>query len=77
MISIDKIDSKFTFVLAAAKRARQLQGGARALVQTTARKSTWMAMEEVLAGAVPYDLPPDEEELEESKGKKRAKRGGK
>ncbi len=77
MISIDKIDSKFTFVLAAAKRARQLQGGARPLVQTTARKSTWMAMEEVLAGAVPYDLLPDEEELEESKGKKRAKRGGK
>lgn len=77
MISIDRIDSKFTFVLAAAKRARQLQGGARPLVQTTARKSTWMAMEEVIAGAVPYELPRDEEGTEETKGKKKGKRASK
>lgn len=70
MIALDKIDSKFAFVLAAAKRARQLQGGAKPLIHTVARKPTRMAMEEVLGGAVPFDLPPLGEEVEDSKGKK-------
>ncbi|MFQ5722901.1 MAG: DNA-directed RNA polymerase subunit omega [Terriglobia bacterium] len=74
MISVDRIESKFTFVLAAAQRARQLQAGARPLVPTAARKSTWMAMEEVLAGVVPYELPGTDEEAEPAKGKKKAKR---
>jgi len=74
MISIDKIDSKFTFVLAAAKRARQLQGGAKPLVPSQARKPTRIAMEEVLAGAVPHELPPVAGEGEDGK-KGKGKRG--
>ncbi|MEE8200953.1 MAG: DNA-directed RNA polymerase subunit omega [Candidatus Acidoferrales bacterium] len=74
MSSLDRIDSKFTFVLAAAKRARQLQAGARPLVPTTAHKSTCMAMEEVLAGVVPYVLPGVDEEAEQAKAKKKGKR---
>lgn len=71
MIPLDKIDAKFAFVLAAAKRARQLQAGAKPLVPTTAHKSTRMAMEEVAQGAVPFELPVVEEEGEETgKGKK-------
>ena len=72
MIALDKIESKFAFVLAAAKRARQLQAGAKPLVPTTAHKFTRMAMEEVLGGAVPFDLPglAEEEEAEDGKGKK-------
>jgi len=70
MIPVDQIESKFSFVLAAAKRARQLQAGARPLIHTSARKPTRMAMEEVAAGTVPFDLPPLEDESEEDKGKK-------
>jgi len=77
MISVDKIESKFTFVLAAAKRARQLQGGAKPLLETQARKATRIAMEEVFAGLVPFDLPGVEGEDEDSKGKKKAKRAAK
>ena len=73
MIPVDKIESKFTFVLAAAKRARQLQAGAKPLIPSSARKSTRIAMEEVVAGAVPFELPGQEEKEDgrEKKGKKR------
>ncbi|MCI0459194.1 MAG: DNA-directed RNA polymerase subunit omega [Gemmataceae bacterium] len=76
MIHPDKIERRFAYVLAAAKRARQLQAGAKPLVPTTAHKFTRMAMEEVAAGMVPYALPELEgEEGEDSKGKKgKAKR---
>lgn len=69
MIPLDKLDSKFAFVLAAAKRARQLQGGAKPLVQTSAHKPTRMAMHEVVAGAVPYSLPAVDGEDSDGKGK--------
>lgn len=75
MISSDKIDRRFAFVLAAAKRARQLQAGAKPLVSTTAHKFTRMAMEEVGAGEVPFELPSLDDEAGEGKkkGKKRSK----
>ncbi len=69
-VPLDKLDSKFAFVLAAAKRARQLQAGAKPLVQTTGQKPTRIAMEETFQGAVPYDLPEGDDE----KGKKKARR---
>ncbi|HSC78312.1 MAG TPA: DNA-directed RNA polymerase subunit omega [Candidatus Acidoferrales bacterium] len=71
MIPLDKLDSKFAFVLAAAKRARQVQQGAKPLVHTTGHKSTRIAMEETFQGAVPFDLPSLEEEDEEGKKSKR------
>ena len=49
------IDSKFRFILVAAKRARQLQAGARALVQTQTKKVTKVAQMEVEAGHVPFE----------------------
>lgn len=58
MIFVDRIEKKFAFVIAASLRARQLQGGARPLIQAGAHKTTVIAMEEVMAGAVPFDLPP-------------------
>lgn len=70
MIPLDKVDSKFAFVLAAAKRARQLQAGAKTLIPTTAHKFTRMAMEEVLAGVVPFSLPPLDDEVDDGKEKK-------
>ncbi len=50
------IDSKFRFILIAAKRARQLQSGARPLVQTAAKKPTKVAAQEVEAGLVPFEM---------------------
>jgi DNA-directed RNA polymerase subunit omega len=64
------IESKFRFILVAAKRARQLQAGAKPLMQTQWKKATKVAQSEVLAGLVPIELveiPPEGD----SKNKKR------
>ncbi len=50
------IDSKFRFILVAAKRARQLQAGAKPLVQTQSKKLTKVAQMEVETGLVPYEV---------------------
>jgi DNA-directed RNA polymerase subunit omega len=49
------IDSKFRFILVAARRARQLQAGAKSLVQTQTKKVTRVAQLEVEAGLVPFE----------------------
>jgi len=49
------VDSKFRFILVAARRARQLQAGAKPLVQTQSRKATRVAQLEVGAGLVPFE----------------------
>ena len=51
-----KLDSKFRFILVAAKRARQLQAGARPLIQSTSKRLTRVAQQEVMAGLVPFEL---------------------
>jgi len=50
------LDSKFRFILVAARRARQLQGGARPLIQTPTKRSTRVAQQEVGAGLVPIEV---------------------
>ena len=50
------IDSKFRLILVAARRARQVQGGAKPLVLTQARKPTRIAQDELRAGVLPYEL---------------------
>jgi DNA-directed RNA polymerase subunit omega len=52
------LDSKFRFILVAARRARQLQGGAKPLLQTATKRSTRVAQQEVGAGLVPVELMP-------------------
>ena len=52
------IDSKFRFILIAAKRARQLQSGAKPLVHTLSRKPTRIAQEEIRNGSVEWELIP-------------------
>jgi DNA-directed RNA polymerase subunit omega len=54
----DAIDSKFRFILIAAKRARQLQGGAKPMIHTASRKPTRIAQEEVRSGTVKWELVP-------------------
>jgi DNA-directed RNA polymerase subunit omega len=52
----NNIDSKFRYILIAAKRARQLQSGARPLVQAQTKKPTKIAQMEVSAGLVPFEI---------------------
>ena len=52
----DPDQSTYRFIIVASKRARQLQGGARPVLPTSAKKSTIIAMEEVRRGLVKYSL---------------------
>ena len=48
------IDSKFRYVLVAARRAQQLRAGSKARVHSASDKLTVIAQEEVCAGLVPF-----------------------
>ena len=52
----DLAAGKNRFIIVAAKRARQLQNGARPFLPTTSKKPTVIAMEEVRRGLVKYEL---------------------
>jgi DNA-directed RNA polymerase subunit omega len=52
----DEEQSTYRYIIVAAKRARQLQGGARPVLPTSSKKSTIIAMEEVRRGLVKYSL---------------------
>ena len=67
-----KLDSKFRYILVAAKRARQLQAGARPLIQSAEKRLTRVAQAEVGAGLVPFELlAPTAEEIEKNKKQKK------
>ena len=51
---MDGFDSNYRYILVAARRARQIQGGAHALVETNARKPCKIAQQEIEAGKVKY-----------------------
>ncbi|MDZ4798263.1 MAG: DNA-directed RNA polymerase subunit omega [Bryobacteraceae bacterium] len=51
----DREGSTYRFIIVAAKRARQLQNGARSFLPSTSRKPTVAAMEEVRRGLVQYE----------------------
>jgi DNA-directed RNA polymerase subunit omega len=55
VIPDDPEASAYRFIIVAAKRARQLQGGARSMLPTTSKKPTVAAMEEVRRGLVSYE----------------------
>lgn len=48
------IDSKFRYILVAAKRAHQLHAGAKARVQSESKKVIVIAQREVCSGLVPF-----------------------
>ena len=51
-----EVDSKFRFITVAAQRAKQLQNGAKPRVELKSRKPTRVAMQEVLANAVSWEV---------------------
>ena len=53
----DPDQSTYRFIIVAAKRARQLQGGSRPVLPTSSKKPTVIAMEEVRRGLVKYEIP--------------------
>jgi DNA-directed RNA polymerase subunit omega len=53
------VDSKFRFITVAAQRAKQIQNGAKPRVEARSRKPTRVAMQEVLANAVSWELLPE------------------
>jgi DNA-directed RNA polymerase subunit omega len=57
VIPDDPEASVYRFIIVAAKRARQLQSGARSFLPTTSKKPTVLAMEEVRRGLVQYTDP--------------------
>ena len=61
-ISYDNIDNRFLFVIIAAKRALQLQKGAKARTETGTKKPTVNAMQEVLEDKVEFQVPPNSRE---------------
>jgi len=64
VIPDDPESSAYRFIIVAAKRARQLQNGARSFLPTTSKKPTVMAIEEVRRGLVQYDDPTIQRTIE-------------
>ena len=58
---IDGFDSNYRYILVAARRARQLSGGAPPLVSTSTRKPCRVAQEEIAAGKIEYSIQRKDE----------------
>jgi DNA-directed RNA polymerase subunit omega len=54
---IDGFDSNYRYILVAARRARQLQGGAPPVIDTASRKPCRIAQDEIKAGKVKWVIP--------------------
>ena len=54
-ILVKKVDSKYTLVVLAAKRARELMDGAQSLVECSSRKHVTVAMHEIAQDKVSYE----------------------
>jgi len=55
---MDGFDSNYRYILVAARRARQLQGGAPPVIETSSRKPCRIAQDEIRAGKVKWIIPP-------------------
>ena len=53
---IEGFDSNYRYIIVAARRARQLQSGARPQVDTISRKPCKIAQEEIRAGKVKWSI---------------------
>lgn len=67
------IDSKFRYIIVAAKRTRQLQSGSRPMVNSQSRKFTRIAQEEVSSGLVKYDITEEPKVAPKKRGLKEGK----
>ena len=58
----EKVDSRYTIVVEASKRARQLVDGAQPLVDPKDMKPLKIAIEEINRGLLTYERDPEEQE---------------
>lgn len=54
-----QVDAKYTLVIAAAKRARQLREGSAPLVEVSSSKEVSIALHEIALGKVSYERTKD------------------
>src|SRR3989442_15675108 len=54
---MDGFDSNYRYILVAARRARQLQGGAPPVIETLSLKPCRIAQDEIKAGKVKWVIP--------------------
>lgn len=52
---VTKVDSKYTLVVLAAKRAREIMDGSVPLVESKSHKQVTLALEEVAQGKITYE----------------------
>ena len=62
---IEGFDSNYRYILVAARRARQLQSGAKPMVDTISRKPCRIAMDEIDSGKVKWVVPQPEKSASE------------
>ena len=55
-----EVDSKFRFITVASQRAKQIQNGAKPRVEVKTRKATRIAMHEVLANLISWEIKEPE-----------------
>jgi DNA-directed RNA polymerase subunit omega len=60
MEQVTGFDSNYRFILVAAKRARQLQSGAKQQIDSNSRKACRIAQDEIKAGKIKWEIPPME-----------------
>ena len=58
----EKVDSRYTLVVEASKRARQVVDGAQPLVDPKDMKPLKIAIEEINRGLLTYERDPEEQE---------------
>jgi len=58
-VLLSRVDSKYTLVVAAAKRGRQLMEGRPKLVDSRSNKPVTIALEEIAAGKIYYERTRD------------------
>ena len=58
---LEKGDSRYTLVMLAAKRARQIVEGSEPLIDTNSKKAVTIAIEEIIDSKVKYQNPEIEE----------------
>lgn len=52
---VEKVDSKYTLVVLAAKRAREIMDGQQPLAESKSNKPVTVALEEVAQGKITYE----------------------
>lgn len=52
---VNQVDSKYTLVVLAAKRAREIMDGQQPLVESKSNKPVTVALEEVAQGKITYE----------------------